>query len=323
MTGIVSPSGVPWDLAPLQRWRDVVRDQPLVFFDLETTGRDASTAAIVEFGAVCYDAAAVEAAIAASTACGGIVLPSPAWQFAQRCNPGVPIPPSATRTHHISDADVADAPPVSVLAPSLPGLFSQFRLAGFNALRFDLPVIARLFQLSPTFAPIDVMGMTRAGERLPRPTGHVPWDVGGPIAVLGPVFGGSLGDAYASLRGRPMTGAHGAVADSIGTAEVLWTALLVWPDLPSEADYLSSACWVATLLVQPSEYGPMLMHGKYKGDLVTEVERVDSSYLGWLLHAEDVEPYCKQLVTEAIGPGRAAQLTEAQGRKRGRKGAAT
>ncbi|MDE6300353.1 MAG: 3'-5' exonuclease, partial [Muribaculaceae bacterium] len=77
--------------------------RPIVFFDLETTGINITRDRIVEIS---------------------IVKVSPGHEDrpevkCRRINPEMPIPAEATAIHHISDADVADAPTFKQVAKSL------------------------------------------------------------------------------------------------------------------------------------------------------------------------------------------------------------
>lgn len=88
----------------------------LVAFDFETTGLQAFTERIVEFGAVKFD-------------CSGNVV----GQFQELANPGRPIPADAVRVHGITDAEVAGCAPsaevlrrfVEFIAPSDNLLFAH------------------------------------------------------------------------------------------------------------------------------------------------------------------------------------------------------
>jgi DNA polymerase-3 subunit epsilon len=62
-----------------------------------------------------------------------------------RINPEMPIPPKATAIHGISDADVAGAPAFKEIAKKLTLFLEGCDLAGYNAIKFDLPVLAEEF----------------------------------------------------------------------------------------------------------------------------------------------------------------------------------
>ena len=78
--------------------------QPLVFFDLETTGLDVKNDRIVEL------------ALIKVTPQGDVL------ERVRRYNPGLPIPPEATAVHGITDADVAEEHPFCRTARSRPRL---------------------------------------------------------------------------------------------------------------------------------------------------------------------------------------------------------
>jgi DNA polymerase III subunit epsilon len=72
----------------------LVLERPLAFFDLETTGVRIGRDRIVQIGIV-------------------RLLPGGGRERYQTLvRPGIPIPPEATEVHGITDADVADAPPL-------------------------------------------------------------------------------------------------------------------------------------------------------------------------------------------------------------------
>src|SRR5664279_2361925 len=105
---------------PSVRSLEIVR--PLAFFDLETTGVDVATDRIVELAVL-------------------KLLPDGTEQtFHTLINPGVPIPASASEIHGIHDEDVRDKPEFRQIADGLVKFLEGCDLAGFNMIRFDLPV---------------------------------------------------------------------------------------------------------------------------------------------------------------------------------------
>jgi len=62
-----------------------------------------------------------------------------------RINPGIPIPQSATAIHGITDEDVAQAPLFREVARKLIAFLEGCDLAGYNAIKFDIPVLAEEF----------------------------------------------------------------------------------------------------------------------------------------------------------------------------------
>ncbi|MDR1089928.1 MAG: 3'-5' exonuclease, partial [Prevotella sp.] len=100
---------------------------PLIFFDLETTGTDTIHDRIVEISYL-------------------KVHPNGKEEVkTKRINPEMPIPPSASAIHGISDDDVKDCPTFKQIAKSLAVQMEGCDLAGFNSSRFDIPLLAEEF----------------------------------------------------------------------------------------------------------------------------------------------------------------------------------
>ena len=100
---------------------------PIVFFDLETTGLNITEARIVELSFL-------------------KVFPDGKEEVkSRRVNPEIPIPAEATAIHGITDEDVKDSPTFKQIAKSLAAQIEGCDLAGFNSNRFDVPVLAEEF----------------------------------------------------------------------------------------------------------------------------------------------------------------------------------
>ena len=102
---------------------NIVLDRPIVFIDLETTGLSPSYDRIVELSVL------------------KVHPDGPVEERTVRVNPGMPIPAGATRVHGITDEDVADQLAFHGYAKNLIVFLDGCDLAGFNAIRFDLPVL--------------------------------------------------------------------------------------------------------------------------------------------------------------------------------------
>jgi exodeoxyribonuclease X len=103
-----------------------IRAARFAFVDVETTGIDAATCAVVEVAVQIVEAGAVVAT------------------FESLVDPGCPIPPIATAIHGIDDAMVAGKPPLRELVPGLLELCSGAVVVAHNA-AFDrrfLPFLA-------------------------------------------------------------------------------------------------------------------------------------------------------------------------------------
>lgn len=101
--------------------------KPLAFFDLETTGTNIANDRIVEIGIV-------------------IAKPDGTLEKKQRfVNPGMPIPPESTAVHGITDEMVENEPTFKQIAKSLEQVLQGCDLAGFNVLKFDIPMLVEEF----------------------------------------------------------------------------------------------------------------------------------------------------------------------------------
>lgn len=96
---------------------------PLVFFDLETTGTNINTDRIVE---ICYLKVYPNGNEESKT---------------MRINPGMHIPEASSAIHGIYDADVADCPTFKEVAKDIARDLEGADIAGFNSNRFDVPVL--------------------------------------------------------------------------------------------------------------------------------------------------------------------------------------
>src|SRR5659263_161138 len=96
--------------------------KPLVILDLETTGVSIASDRIVEISAMKVGPGGEEE-----------------W-LTLRLNPGIPISPEATRVHGITDADVANEPHFKDVAKRIASFLEGCDLAGFNSMKFDIPI---------------------------------------------------------------------------------------------------------------------------------------------------------------------------------------
>ncbi len=100
---------------------------PIVFFDLETTGVDPAKDRIVEISLA-------------------KVMPDGSQETkTRRLNPEMHIPEAASAIHHIYDQDVADCPTFQMIAKSLWSYIEGCDLAGYNSNKFDIPVLVEEF----------------------------------------------------------------------------------------------------------------------------------------------------------------------------------
>ena len=98
-------------------------NNPIVFFDLETTGINVSADRIVELSYL-------------------KVFPNGNEESkTMRINPERPIPPESTAVHGITDADVENCPTFKEVARTLAKEIEGCDIAGYNSNRFDVPLL--------------------------------------------------------------------------------------------------------------------------------------------------------------------------------------
>jgi len=104
-------------------------DNPIVVFDLETTGLSVTTARVVEIAMI-------------------KILPDGYVEedmYTTIINPQIHIPEDASKVHGLSDKDVKDAPKFAEVAPEILAFLSGCHIGGYNILRYDLPILKEEF----------------------------------------------------------------------------------------------------------------------------------------------------------------------------------
>lgn len=240
--------------------------RPIVFFDLETTGTNILRDRIVEISVI-------------------RVLPDGTEvDRTMRINPEMPIPAEATAVHHITDADVADAPTFAQVADQLMELFADADIAGFNSNRFDVPLLTEEF--------------LRAG---------IPFDLSrrrfvDVQTIFHKMEQRTLVAAYKYYCGKDLDEAHSANADTRATYEVLLGQLKMYPSLKNDIDFLAEFSTqnknvdLMGRIIRDEHDREVFNFGKYKGQPVEEVFRRDSGYYAWMMQGE-FPANTKQVIT--------------------------
>lgn len=241
---------------------------PLVFFDLETTGINIATDRIVE---LCYIK----------------VYPNGNEESkSMRINPEMHIPEASSAIHGIYDEDVKDCPTFKQIAKELANAIEGCDLAGFNSNRFDIPMLAEEFLRAEVDFDmtrrkfIDVQNIYHKLEKR------------------------TLSAAYKFYCGKDLENAHSALADTQATYEVLQAQLDKYPnelqnDMQFLADFsrMSNNVDFAGRIVYNEQGVEVFNFGKYKGMPVTEVLQKDSGYYGWVMQG-DFTRNTKQVLTQ-------------------------
>lgn len=240
---------------------------PLVFFDLETTGIDIVKDRIIEISYV-------------------KVFPNGKEESkTMRINPGMPIPPASTVIHGITDDDVKDCPLFKNVAKQLAAQIEGCDLAGYNSNRFDIPLLAEEF--------------LRAGVDIDL-TRRKFIDV---QTIFYKMEQRTLAAAYKFYCQKSLENAHTAVADTMATYEVLKAQLDRYPELKNDVTFLSEFSSFtnnvdfAGRMVYNEKNQEVFNFGKYKGRLVEEVLKQEPAYYSWMMNG-DFPLNTKQKLTE-------------------------
>ncbi|MGM9832446.1 MAG: exonuclease domain-containing protein [Candidatus Limisoma sp.] len=229
---------------------------PLIFFDLETTGVNASKDRIVEISYIKLMPNGTEV------------------EKTLRINPEMHIPEEATAVHGITDADVADKPRFKDIAKELARVFEGCDIAGFNSNRFDVPLLAEEFlraDVEVDFSRRRFVDVQTIFHKMEQRT---------------------LSAAYKFYCGKDLDDAHSANADTRATYEVLKAQLDKYPSLQNDVDFLSKFSThnrnvdLAGRIVYNDNNVEVFNFGKYKGIPVEEVLKTDSGYFGWILNGD-------------------------------------
>jgi len=239
---------------------------PIIFFDLETTGINIASDRIVEISYLRVDVNGNES------------------EKTMRVNPGMPIPEKATAIHGITDEDVKDAPAFHEIARSLARDFEGCDLGGYNSVKFDIPLLAEEFLRAGVdidlkrrkFVDVQIIFM----KMEPR----------------------TLSAAYKFFTGKEHSDAHSASADTRATYEVLQAQLDRYDNLENDIASLAEFSAhnrnvdFAGRIVYDEKDVEIFNFGKYKGKPVHEVLEQDPGYYGWMMNG-DFPLYTKKVLT--------------------------
>lgn len=241
--------------------------KPIAFFDLETTGVDVSKDRIVEIAIL-------------------KVNPNQSTETkTMRINPTVPIPKEASKIHGIYDEDVKDAPTFKQEAKNIAKFIEGCDLAGYNSNRFDIPLLAEEFlRADVDFSVknrkfVDVQVIYHKKEQR------------------------TLSAAYKFYCKKELVGAHGALADTNATYEILKSQIEMYDDINNDIEELSKISYhrksadLAGRIAFNKKGEEVFTFGKYNGKTVEEVLEKDAGYFSWMLNA-DFPLYTKKILTE-------------------------
>jgi DNA polymerase-3 subunit epsilon len=229
---------------------------PIIIFDLETTGLNLTKDRIVEISVI-------------------KVQPDGSEETkTRRLNPEIPIPAEASAIHKITDEDVKDCPMFGNIAKSLANYIAGCDLVGYNLLKFDIPLLAEEFLRAGQnvdFRKVKIIDVQNIFHKMEQRT---------------------LVAAYKFYCNKNLADAHNAEADTKATYEILQSQLDVYPELQNDVKFLSEFSAhnqnfdYANRIGADKDNEPIFNFGKYKGRRVKEIFRIEPSYYSWIMNGE-------------------------------------
>ncbi|MEL6358420.1 MAG: exonuclease domain-containing protein [Bacteroidota bacterium] len=258
---------------------------PLVFFDLEATGTHVTHDRIVEIAMI------------------KVMPDGKQLTYEKRINPEIPIPAEVSLVHGIYDEDIKDAPTFKMIAKELVQFLQGCDLAGFNVLRFDIPMLVESFLR----AEVDFKMEHRKVVDAQR--------------IFHLMEKRNLTAAYQFYCQKELVGAHGAMADTAATLAVLEAQIERYEDQKvvdnhgrplgviqndvNELHALTATQMVdfAGRMVYNAEGVPVFNFGKHKNKPVAKVLQVEPGYYDWMMQGDfpmDTKRKLTQLKLQAM-----------------------
>lgn len=241
---------------------------PIAFFDLETTGTNICNDRIVEL-------------------CIVKLMPNgETFTKSSKVNPTIPIPIECSLIHGIYDDDVKDAPTFKQMAKSLANFLEGTDLAGFNILRFDVPLLVEEFLRADVNFEINhrkIIDVQKIFHMMEKRT---------------------LSAAYKFYCNKELEGAHGAEVDARATLEVLEAQVVKYEGqamvdplgthlgvIQNDMDILHKLTSVkmvdlAGRMTFNNDGVECFNFGKHKGKPVTVVFKEEPTYYEWMMKGE-------------------------------------
>lgn len=238
---------------------------PLAFFDLEATGIDTINDRIVEISIV-------------------KLMPNGEQEtHTHKINPTIPIPKVTTNIHGISDEDVKDKPTFKQMAKTFANILKGCDLAGFNILRFDVPMLVEEFLR----AEVDFDISSRKLIDLQR--------------IYHMMEPRTLSAAYKFYCDKELEGAHSAEVDTVACVDILKEQVKMYEDrehkdsqgnvtVPVKNDMaalhklsFSNRVDLAGRMVYNDKNEAVFAFGKHRDKKVEDVLKKEPSYYDWII----------------------------------------
>jgi DNA polymerase III subunit epsilon len=241
---------------------------PLCFFDLETTGINITQDRIIEIAVI-------------KVMPNGEVI-----KKSNVVNPTISIAPESTAIHGISNEDVKDKPTFKEVAKDYARFFEGSDLAGFNILKFDVPMLVEEFLRAGVefdYSRKKLIDAQKIFHMMEKRT---------------------LSAAFKFYCEKDMVDAHSAEADTQATMDVLYAQLKRYENqevtdglgkkigiIKNDMEVLnklfsSELVDLAGRMTRNNKGEPVFNFGKHKNKPVLEVFKIEPSYYDWMMNGD-------------------------------------
>lgn len=242
--------------------------KPLAFFDLETTGLDPVKDRIVEISIV------------------RVAVNGEKEVRTKRINPGIPIPAESSVIHGIRDEDVREAPSFKQVAASLAEFLQGCDLAGFNMIKFDLPMLTEEFLRAGIDFDVSNRKLVDAQKI---------------FYLMEPR---TLTAAYKFYCNKDLVAAHSAEADTLATHEILLAQIERYQNISlkdkdgqeifyikNDIGALHKVCMQRTVdlagrIILNDNGEEIFNFGKFKNTPVSKVFETEPGYYDWMMKGD-------------------------------------
>jgi len=241
---------------------------PLCFFDLETTGINVTQDRIIEIAVI-------------------KVLPNgEVIKKSNLVNPTLPIPPESTAIHGITNEEVADKPTFKEIAKDYVKFFEGADLAGFNILKFDVPMLVEEFLRAGVEFDYSRKKLIDAQK------------------IFHMMEKRNLSAAFKFYCDKDMSNAHSAEADTQATMDVLYAQIERYENqevtdglgnklgvIKNDMDELNKLTAtemvdLAGRMIKNDKGEPVFNFGKHKNKPVLTVFKEEPSYFDWMMKGD-------------------------------------
>ena len=241
---------------------------PLCFFDLETTGINITHDRIIEIAVI-------------KMMPGGEVI-----RKSNVLNPTIPIPVESSAIHGLKDEDVRDKPTFKEVAKDYARFFEGADLAGFNILKFDVPVLVEEFLRADVdfdYSRKKIVDAQKIFHLMEKRT---------------------LAAAYRFYVNKEILNSHTAEADTEATMEVLLAQVEKYENqdvtdglnrkigqIKNDIEILSKITSSELVdlggrMVFNDKRQEVFNFGKHKSKVVTDVLKQEPSYYEWMMNGD-------------------------------------